>query len=194
MSLANLQKKILFSCFVLLFCVIFVFQILYSTMVAKASFGDNNGGKVATVLTRLMGDDFCSQNSFENISRTFYLYFSEAETYQIGQTLDFMLRNDDMLPSSYQKATALYLIYDMFKDEPLYLNPFVHVFVNGLDAQNSKALRTFCSQLANVHVKNELSPVFAEMISKTPKLLMFELQNPNIDHMLNITGFLTALC
>ena len=138
-------------------------------MVFSSSTQENGCAKVAVALC---------ENSLDNISATLNHYVSDADTYQVAQTIDFMLRHPDMLPTKHQKATALFLMYELFKSEPLYFSPFAHVFVEMLNNQSPMSLRIFCSHLANVHGDLGGSPassVFIKCYGKLPRYLCVSL-------------------
>ena len=165
-------------------------------MVFSSSTQEIGCAKVAVALSRILGDEFSCENSLDNISATLNHYVSDADTYQVAQTIDFMLRHPDMLPTKHQKATALFLMYELFKSEPLYFNPFAHVFVEMLDNQSPMSLRIFCSHLANVHGDLGDSPassVLHEMLRKTPKILVHEFESLSSQAILDTTSFLSAV-
>ena len=157
---------------------------------------DSSSSKVSMTLARILGDEFSCENSLDNISTTFHHQITEADYFQVGQTIEFMLRNPDMLSTKHQKATALFLVYEMFKSEPLYLNPFADIFVEALEVHSSMSLRIFCSHLANVHTDQGItnaSSVLHEMLRKTPKLLVHEFESLSSQSILDVKAFLTGM-
>ena len=136
--------------------------------------GNNLNMKLATTLSRILSDDFTSENTFENISVAFAHYFHETEFMVCGEMISFMLRNDDLLPYQHQKAAALYLLYDMFKGAPLHMNPFARMFVGVICSPASKSLKHFVGHVTSLP-QSPLMNNFNEVFKKSPKNLMAEL-------------------
>jgi len=151
--------------------------------------------KVCPALARMLSDEFGGENTLDNIATTFHHNISVADYLHVGHSIDFMLRNNDLLPSKDQKTTALYLVYEMFKSEPLYLNPFAHIFVEALESSSPISIRIFVSHLANVHSEMGMnaSSVLHEMLRKTPKILVHEFESLSTQSILDTKVFLTAM-
>lgn len=68
--------------------------------------------------------------TFEMIASSLYQHFNKQDSYRIGTSLVLLLRNKDILPSVGQRLAAIYLLYDMYKNEAVIMNPFASVFVH----------------------------------------------------------------
>ncbi|CAD5117675.1 unnamed protein product [Dimorphilus gyrociliatus] len=68
--------------------------------------------------------------TFETIASSLYQHFNKQDSYRIGTSLVLLLRNKDILKSIGQRLAAIYLLYDMYKNEAVAMNPFASVFVH----------------------------------------------------------------
>lgn len=129
-------------------------------------------------LLSVLSEDATETQSFEVLASTLNHYFSKQDHFKVGTALVLLLQNRDLLPHPTQKLAAIFLLYEMYRTEPIAANPFASVFVHllnppidrsytgqGMDhhwviPKISSAERYFLSQLISSPTK--------ELFKKTP--------------------------
>ncbi|KAL3841387.1 hypothetical protein ACJMK2_019540 [Sinanodonta woodiana] len=128
-------------------------------------------------LLSVLSEDATQTQTFESIASSFHHYFQKPDHFKIGMALVMLLQNRDLLPHPTQKLAAIFLLYEMYRPDPIAVNPFASVFVHLLNPQTenqeagqydlhwaipaiSPSERYFLSQL--------ISSPSKEMFKKTP--------------------------
>ncbi|OWF50712.1 CCR4-NOT transcription complex subunit 11 [Mizuhopecten yessoensis] len=128
-------------------------------------------------LLSVLSEDATQTQSFEALASSFHHYFTKQDHFKVGSALVLLLQNRDLLPHPTQKLAAIFLLYEMYRTEPIAVNPFATVFVHLLNppTENQEAgqfdlhwaipaispsERYFLSQLISSPTK--------EMFKKTP--------------------------
>ena len=78
----------------------------------------------------VLSEDATQMQPFENLAMSLHHYFSKQDHFKIGTAIVLLLQNPDLLPHPTQKLAAMFLLYEMYKNEPVASNPFASVFVH----------------------------------------------------------------
>ncbi|VDM32431.1 unnamed protein product [Hydatigera taeniaeformis] len=74
--------------------------------------------------------------TFAALSDNFQKHFSKDDFFDIGKCFVSLL-NNDLLPDSVSKTLAVFLLWDMYKLDPLELNPFFPFILNFLKSEKA---------------------------------------------------------
>ncbi|KAJ7376479.1 CCR4-NOT transcription complex subunit 11 [Desmophyllum pertusum] len=94
--------------------------------------------KELSSLLSILAEDSLAVSSFEVIASSLHQRFNKNEHFQIGSAMLMLLQQPDLLPSTSQRIVVLFLLYEMYKAEPVANNPFASVFVHVLSSNNDE--------------------------------------------------------
>ncbi|KAK0068554.1 CCR4-NOT transcription complex subunit 11 isoform X2 [Biomphalaria pfeifferi] len=129
-------------------------------------------------LLSVLSEDATQAQTFESLASTFHHYFTNKQDYfKVGQALVLLLQHRDLLPHQTQKLAAVFILYEMYKTDPVAANPFAAVFLNLLQESTEKKdanpydLQSSIppvSAAERYFLSNLISSTSKELLKKTP--------------------------
>merc|ERR1712168_268294 len=153
--------------------------------------------ELTSILSILSEEAVSGSSSFEAIANALHHYFGPNDYLRVGTALLMMFQHPDLLPDPNQRISALFLLFEMYRSQPIVKNPFAPLFIHLLGDQPpaggkptpateiSKQEKLFLYQLIT-------SPALTrELLKKTPRqILSSDITNaPSID----VAGLQAAL-
>jgi len=119
-------------------------------------------------LLNVLGEE---DKPLEQISAQFHKYFNKADQFKVGCCIYLMLQ-DNLLPKLTNRIAGFWILYDLYKGEPIASNPFLPIFVDTLQQKDSieVAEKNLLLQLLGALPK--------ELSKKSPKELSTTLHLP----------------
>jgi len=85
--------------------------------------------KELEALLNVLSPSNTDHQTFEAIAATFHSHLAKADYFKICSALLLMLQHsNDLLETPSQRLSAIFLIYECYKNEQFYNNPFASVF------------------------------------------------------------------
>ncbi|XP_042898289.1 CCR4-NOT transcription complex subunit 11 isoform X1 [Parasteatoda tepidariorum] len=86
--------------------------------------------KEFTLLMNLLEESGLEKRMFESVATSFHHNFNKQDHYRVGSALVLLLQNEDLLPTKEQRLISVFLLYEMYRTEPIQANPFASVFIH----------------------------------------------------------------
>nr|CAD7430882.1 unnamed protein product [Timema monikensis] len=149
----------------------------------------------------LMNEENIESKSLEYLATQLHQCFQKQENYKVACALILLLQQADLLPKPFQRLSIITLLYELYRGEPMAMNPFATVFLHLLhppDETNKSSSRKLehVGQLPRLSSaeKNYLAHLITnnkEVTKKTAgQVLSSELSSY---HNVDITGIQLAL-
>ncbi|XP_076331001.1 CCR4-NOT transcription complex subunit 11 isoform X1 [Tachypleus tridentatus] len=90
-------------------------------------------------LLSILQEDVTEQQTFESLASSFHQSFSKADHFRVGCALVILLQQHDLLPGKTQRLAAIFLLYEMYRNDPPASNPFATVFVHLLHSSEEES-------------------------------------------------------
>ncbi|XP_048727465.1 CCR4-NOT transcription complex subunit 11-like isoform X1 [Ostrea edulis] len=128
-------------------------------------------------LLSVLSEDTTQTQSFESLAASFHHYFTKQDHFKVGSAIVLLLQNRDLLPHPTQKLAAIFLLYEMYRTDPIAANPFATVFVHLLNppTENQEAGQfdlhwaiPAISPAERYYLSQLISSPTKEMFKKTP--------------------------
>lgn len=138
-------------------------------------------------LLGILAEDQTKTQSFETICNKSHHCFKKEDKFKVGNALLFLIQQQDILPASTQRLTAVVLLHDLYRRDPIAITPFLSVFIQILKPADSNKIvghkaeefiddlprfspqeRNFLSQLITRNAKELLKKTAQHVINSTP--------------------------
>lgn len=153
-------------------------------------------------LLGILSEETVERLTLEGITLQLHQAFGKQDHYKVGCALVLLLQQPDLLPRPSQRLSAIVLLYDMYKGEPMALNPFTTVFVHLLhppDEMGKTSMRKleYAGEMPRISAveKNFLAQLVTstskELLKKTATQIL--MSDPSSYHSVDITSVQLAL-
>lgn len=166
-------------------------------------------------LLGLLDEKEVTNQSFDSISSSFQrVNFNKQDHFKVGSAIVIFLQHQDILPLPHQRLAAIYLLYDLYRNDHFSTNPFASVFIHLLQPTNKGEMehQTEVGQvnylvnfgklpLITPEEKNFLTQLITspnkDLMKKTPKSILSakvkDLQVPNDQQAIDISSLQVSL-
>jgi len=151
--------------------------------------------ELTSILSILSEEAVSGSSSFEAIANALHHYFGPNDYLRVGTALLMMFQHPDLLPDQNQRISVLFLLFEMYRSQPIVKNPFAPLFIHllGENGSNKSSPNTEISKQEKLFLYQLItSPALTrELLKKTPRqILSSDITNaPTID----VTGLQAAL-
>ncbi|KAJ1524164.1 hypothetical protein ONE63_010691 [Megalurothrips usitatus] len=158
--------------------------------------------KELQTLLGILSEESVERLTLEGLTLQLHQAFQKQDHYKVGCALALLLQQPDLLPRPSQRLAAVVLLYDMYKGEPMALNPFTTVFVHLLHPPDEIG-KTSMRKLEYAGEMPRITPVeknfLAQLITSPVKELLKKtagqviMSDPSCYHNADITHVQLAL-
>ncbi|CAG2059679.1 unnamed protein product, partial [Timema podura] len=108
-----------------------------------------------------MNEDNIESKSLEYLATQLHQCFQKQENYKVACALILLLQQADLLPKPFQRLSIITLLYELYRGEPMTMNPFATVFLHLLhppDETNKSSSRKLEHNSLQMECDGEAEP------------------------------------
>ncbi|XP_071439537.1 CCR4-NOT transcription complex subunit 11 [Hetaerina americana] len=94
--------------------------------------------KELTSLLGLLSEENTDSQTLESLASQLHQCFNKQDHFKVGCALILLLQQSDLLPRPSQRLAAITLLHEMYRGEPVAMNPFASAFVHLLHPPDDK--------------------------------------------------------
>jgi len=126
------------------------------------------------VLSILSEEAVSGSSSFEVIANALHHHFGSNDYFRVGTALLMLLQQPDLLPDPNQRISVIFLLFEMYRSQPIAKNPFAPLFAHLLTDGSAGYRPMQISQQEKVFLYQLFtSPALTrELLKKTPRQVL----------------------
>jgi len=130
--------------------------------------------ELTSILSILSEEAVSGASSFEAIANALHHYFGPNDYLRVGTALLMMFQHPDLLPDQNQRISVLFLLYEMYRSQPIIKNPFASLFIQLLSENSPMSSNVEISKQEKLFLYQLLtSPALTrEILKKTPRQIL----------------------
>jgi len=130
--------------------------------------------ELSSLLSILSEEAVSGSSSFEAIANALHHYFGPNDYLRVGTALLMMFQHHDLLPDQNQRISVLFLLFEMYRSQPIVKNPFAPLFIQLLNENVNKSPAMEVTKQEKLFLYQLItSPALTrELLKKTPRQIL----------------------